>query len=150
MNSLAHLPLSPPRIGLPGETDADVLGIAETIEWLQRECRSGRWHLALNVRQRHVPVPWAGACVLGLSLAAALASLLARGLAYSQPHGRECLTSTAVNAGMCRSPSPTSPPSHTPHFSGSECGWGATPVLCPLCLPCVAAPLPPIFGAAPC
>lgn len=26
-------------IGLPGETDADVLGIAETIEWLQKECR---------------------------------------------------------------------------------------------------------------
>lgn len=26
-------------IGLPGETDADVLGIAETVEWLQRECR---------------------------------------------------------------------------------------------------------------
>ncbi len=28
-------------IGLPGETDADVMGIAETIEWLQRECQSG-------------------------------------------------------------------------------------------------------------
>ena len=26
-------------IGLPGETDADVLGIAETVRWLQRECR---------------------------------------------------------------------------------------------------------------
>lgn len=26
-------------IGLPGETDADVLGIAETIRWLQQECR---------------------------------------------------------------------------------------------------------------
>ena len=28
-------------IGLPGETDADVMGIAETIEFLQRECQSG-------------------------------------------------------------------------------------------------------------
>lgn len=28
-------------IGLPGETDEDVMGIAETIEWLQRECRTG-------------------------------------------------------------------------------------------------------------
>jgi len=26
-------------IGLPGETDADVLGIAETLRWLQQECR---------------------------------------------------------------------------------------------------------------
>ncbi len=26
-------------IGLPGETDADVLGIAETMRWLQQECR---------------------------------------------------------------------------------------------------------------
>ncbi len=27
-------------IGLPGETDEDVLGIAETVKWLQRECRN--------------------------------------------------------------------------------------------------------------
>ena len=26
-------------IGLPGETDFDVLGIAETVRWLHRECR---------------------------------------------------------------------------------------------------------------
>lgn len=26
-------------IGLPGETDADVIGIAETVRWLRRECR---------------------------------------------------------------------------------------------------------------
>jgi radical SAM family uncharacterized protein/radical SAM-linked protein len=26
-------------IGLPGETDADVIGIAETLRWLRRECR---------------------------------------------------------------------------------------------------------------
>ncbi len=31
-------------IGLPGETDEDVMGIAETIEWLQRECRTGEGH----------------------------------------------------------------------------------------------------------
>lgn len=37
-----------PTAGLPGETDADVLGIAETIEWLQQECRSGKWHLAVS------------------------------------------------------------------------------------------------------
>ncbi len=29
-------------IGLPGETDEDVMGIADTIEWLQRECRTGQ------------------------------------------------------------------------------------------------------------
>lgn len=50
--------------GLPGETDADVLGIAETIEWLQRECRDGRWHLAVNVTisnfspKPHTPFQW--------------------------------------------------------------------------------------------
>lgn len=26
-------------IGLPGETDADVAGIAETVMWLQKECK---------------------------------------------------------------------------------------------------------------
>ena len=51
-------------IGLPGETDADVLGIAETIEWLQNECRDGRWHLAVNVTisnfspKPHTPFQW--------------------------------------------------------------------------------------------
>lgn len=51
-------------IGLPGETDADVLGIAETIEWLQRECRQGKWHLAVNVTisnftpKPHTPFQW--------------------------------------------------------------------------------------------
>lgn len=40
------------RSGLPGETDEDVLGIAETVEWLQREVRDGRWHLAVNVTIR--------------------------------------------------------------------------------------------------
>lgn len=29
-------------IGLPGETDEDVLGIARTVKWLQSECRRGR------------------------------------------------------------------------------------------------------------
>jgi radical SAM superfamily enzyme YgiQ (UPF0313 family) len=51
-------------IGLPGETDEDVLGIAETIAWLQRECRSGRFHLAVNVTisnfspKPHTPFQW--------------------------------------------------------------------------------------------
>mgnify|MGYP002380745068 CR=1 FL=1 len=50
--------------GLPGETDADVLGIAETVEWLQQECRHGRWHLAVNVTisnftpKPHTPFQW--------------------------------------------------------------------------------------------
>ena len=34
-------------IGLPGETDEDVLGIAETVRWLQRECR--------NIERKEVP-----------------------------------------------------------------------------------------------
>ncbi|KAA8497443.1 Uncharacterized protein FVE85_1172 [Porphyridium purpureum] len=37
-------------VGLPGETDEDVIGIADTIKWLQRECKEkGRPRLALNV-----------------------------------------------------------------------------------------------------
>jgi radical SAM superfamily enzyme YgiQ (UPF0313 family) len=27
-------------IGLPGETDVDVLGIAETVRWLQQQCQA--------------------------------------------------------------------------------------------------------------
>jgi radical SAM family uncharacterized protein/radical SAM-linked protein len=51
-------------IGLPGETDEDVMGIYETIKWLQEECRSGRWHLAVNVTisnfspKPHTPFQW--------------------------------------------------------------------------------------------
>lgn len=43
-------------IGLPGETDEDVMGIAETIAWLQQEVRQGKWHLAVNTTIR-----WAAA-----------------------------------------------------------------------------------------
>ncbi|MBF2003962.1 MAG: TIGR03960 family B12-binding radical SAM protein [Chlorogloeopsis fritschii C42_A2020_084] len=52
-------------IGLPGETDADVLGIVETVSWLQRECRSkGRKPLAFNLTisnftpKPHTPFQW--------------------------------------------------------------------------------------------
>lgn len=52
-------------IGLPGETDMDVLGIAETIRWLQRECRlQGRKPLSFNVTisnftpKPHTPFQW--------------------------------------------------------------------------------------------
>ncbi|GAA6616345.1 TIGR03960 family B12-binding radical SAM protein [Scytonema sp. NUACC26] len=52
-------------IGLPGETDADVLGIAETVGWLQRECRANRRRpLALNITisnftpKPHTPFQW--------------------------------------------------------------------------------------------
>lgn len=52
-------------IGLPGETDADVLGIAETVAWLQRECRAkGRRPLAFNLTisnftpKPHTPFQW--------------------------------------------------------------------------------------------
>ncbi|NWF61326.1 MAG: TIGR03960 family B12-binding radical SAM protein [Fischerella sp.] len=52
-------------IGLPGETDADVLGIAETVSWLQRECRAkGRRPLAFNLTisnftpKPHTPFQW--------------------------------------------------------------------------------------------
>ncbi|BAU42946.1 TIGR03960 family B12-binding radical SAM protein [Leptolyngbya sp. O-77] len=52
-------------IGLPGETDADVLGIAETMRWLQRECRlKGRKPLSFNVTisnftpKPHTPFQW--------------------------------------------------------------------------------------------
>lgn len=51
-------------IGLPGETDDDVMGIYETIKWLQQECRSGKWHLAVNVTisnfspKPHTPFQW--------------------------------------------------------------------------------------------
>jgi radical SAM family uncharacterized protein/radical SAM-linked protein len=52
-------------IGLPGETDVDVLGIAETVAWLQRECRAkGRRSLAFNLTisnftpKPHTPFQW--------------------------------------------------------------------------------------------
>ena len=52
-------------IGLPGETDVDVLGIAETVSWLQRECRlKGRKVLSFNLTisnftpKPHTPFQW--------------------------------------------------------------------------------------------
>ncbi|MFN4194589.1 MAG: TIGR03960 family B12-binding radical SAM protein [Thermosynechococcus sp.] len=52
-------------IGLPGETDADVLGIAETIRWLKRECWiKGRKPLSFNLTisnftpKPHTPFQW--------------------------------------------------------------------------------------------
>jgi radical SAM family uncharacterized protein/radical SAM-linked protein len=52
-------------IGLPGETDADVLGIAETVNWLQRQCRlNGRKPLNFNLTisnftpKPHTPFQW--------------------------------------------------------------------------------------------
>jgi len=52
-------------IGLPGETDVDVLGIVETVAWLQRECRAqGRKPLAFNLTisnftpKPHTPFQW--------------------------------------------------------------------------------------------
>lgn len=52
-------------IGLPGETDADVLGIVETVSWLQRECRGkGRKPLNFNLTisnftpKPHTPFQW--------------------------------------------------------------------------------------------
>ncbi len=52
-------------IGLPGETDEDVLGIAETVRWLQRECRTaGRKPISINLTisnftpKPHTPFQW--------------------------------------------------------------------------------------------
>lgn len=52
-------------IGLPGETDADVLGIAETMRWLQQQCRlPKRKPLSFNVTisnftpKPHTPFQW--------------------------------------------------------------------------------------------
>lgn len=52
-------------IGLPGETDLDVLGIAETVRWLQQECRAkGRKPLSINLTisnftpKPHTPFQW--------------------------------------------------------------------------------------------
>ncbi|MDA0268346.1 MAG: TIGR03960 family B12-binding radical SAM protein [Cyanobacteria bacterium] len=52
-------------IGLPGETDIDVLGIAETVQWLQQQCRhQGRRPLAVNLTisnftpKPHTPFQW--------------------------------------------------------------------------------------------
>ena len=52
-------------IGLPGETDADVLGIAETVNWLQQECRAkGRRKLQVTLTisnftpKPHTPFQW--------------------------------------------------------------------------------------------
>ena len=52
-------------IGLPGETDVDVLAIAETTRWLQQECRErGRKRLNFNLTisnftpKPHTPFQW--------------------------------------------------------------------------------------------
>lgn len=52
-------------IGLPGETDVDVLGIAETIRWLRRECQGqGKRRLNFNITisnftpKPHTPFQW--------------------------------------------------------------------------------------------
>ena len=52
-------------IGLPGETDADILGIAETLQWLRRECSAPkRTRLDFNVTisnftpKPHTPFQW--------------------------------------------------------------------------------------------
>jgi radical SAM family uncharacterized protein/radical SAM-linked protein len=52
-------------IGLPGETDADVIGIAETVRWLQQECHQpGRRRLIFNLTisnftpKPHTPFQW--------------------------------------------------------------------------------------------
>jgi radical SAM family uncharacterized protein/radical SAM-linked protein len=52
-------------IGLPGETDEDVLGIVETLAWLRQECSSkGRKRLSFNVTlsnftpKPHTPFQW--------------------------------------------------------------------------------------------
>lgn len=51
-------------IGLPGETDADVLGIVETIKFLQSQCTKGTKHLAINCTisnftpKPHTPFQW--------------------------------------------------------------------------------------------
>lgn len=52
-------------IGLPGETDQDILGIAETIRWLRQECRlEGRRRLDFNLTisnftpKPHTPFQW--------------------------------------------------------------------------------------------
>ncbi|MGB6170085.1 MAG: TIGR03960 family B12-binding radical SAM protein, partial [Geitlerinemataceae cyanobacterium] len=52
-------------IGLPGETDVDVLGIAETVHWLQQECSApGRKRLSVTLTisnftpKPHTPFQW--------------------------------------------------------------------------------------------
>ncbi|MDJ0716930.1 MAG: TIGR03960 family B12-binding radical SAM protein [Prochloraceae cyanobacterium] len=52
-------------IGLPGETDVDVVGIAETVKWLRRECREiSKKRLNFNITisnftpKPHTPFQW--------------------------------------------------------------------------------------------
>ncbi len=52
-------------IGLPGETDADVIGIAETVRWLRQACSiKGRKSLSFNITisnftpKPHTPFQW--------------------------------------------------------------------------------------------
>ncbi|MEA5501490.1 TIGR03960 family B12-binding radical SAM protein [Limnoraphis robusta] len=52
-------------IGLPGETDVDILGIAETVRWLQRECyvpKQRRLNFNLTISnftpKPHTPFQW--------------------------------------------------------------------------------------------
>ena len=66
-------------IGLPGETDADVLGIAETVNWLQQECRAkGRKKLQVTLTisnftpKPHTPFQWHSVSVAELKRKQAL------------------------------------------------------------------------------
>ena len=52
-------------IGLPGETDVDVLGIAQTVRWLKGECwATGRKPVNFNITisnftpKPHTPFQW--------------------------------------------------------------------------------------------
>lgn len=52
-------------IGLPGETDVDIIGIADTVRWLQRECSAKsrkRLHFNLTISnftpKPHTPFQW--------------------------------------------------------------------------------------------
>ncbi|GJP85246.1 hypothetical protein CLOP_g15369 [Closterium sp. NIES-67] len=51
-------------IGLPGETDEDVMGIPKTIRWLQQNCRRGRNFLGVRLTisnftpKPHTPFQW--------------------------------------------------------------------------------------------
>ena len=104
----ARVPARP--AGLPGETDADVMGIAETIEWLQRECREGKWHLAVNVTIRQAQA-WLPRGLLSES------GWLARQWPERCPACCSCSQSTPAQPPPPSTPPPSPPASPCSNFT---------------------------------
>jgi radical SAM family uncharacterized protein/radical SAM-linked protein len=78
-------------IGLPGETDVDVLGIAETVRWLRQACYiKGRKPLSFNITvsnftpKPHTPFQWHGVSTEEFQRKQALLKAEFRGMGWAK------------------------------------------------------------------